>query len=200
MTGVDRAALEAAARAAGDPDPEVAADGLRLLIDHPSPRTLPALLDALTTAFDPRETIAAEALVDLGAESVPGLTAMLDHGDPGIRWRAARCLTKVAQAGHAETLAGLIKAFHDDSPDVAWVAADGLLALGPGVSVKVLRSVLAEPLTGGTIRALHLYAQEAAPAQVFRPLAAATKGPAVGPSTLMAVDKALRTLEESSPR
>jgi HEAT repeat protein len=194
------AALEAAVRAARDQDEELGVEALRLLINHPSPATLPALLEALESRFDARETVAAEGLVDAGAAGVPGLTSLLEHEDQRIRWRAARCLTRIARNGHPETLPALLRAFHDDSPDVDWVAADGLLALGPTASVPMLRSVLAEPLTGGTIKALRLYAQKASPAQVFRPVADATRRSGDGTATLVAVDKALRTLEAGQAR
>jgi hypothetical protein len=196
--GAGSATMDAAKRATGDPDGDVGAMALRLLVRHQSSAAPPALLDALESRFDLRETVAADALVDIGPEAVPGLSAMLEHGDARVRWRAARCLTRIAQHGHGETLTALIRAFHDDSPDVDWVAADGLVALGPSASIPVLRSVLAERLTGGTIKALHLYAQHASPQQVFRPLADATRRPAGSAATLVAVDKALRSLQSGT--
>jgi hypothetical protein len=90
-----------------------------------------------------------------------------------------------------------VQAFHDDSPGVARVAADGLVALGTPASIPVLRSVLRVPLTEATAQALHSYALHATPASVFQPLARATLGSAIRPSTLLAVDKALATLESS---
>jgi HEAT repeat protein len=191
-TTVTTETLEAAARAIHDRDPEVRVEAVRLLASHPSPQVMPALLDVLRTAFDVRETLAAEALVELGGAAVPGLTGLLDHDDARIRWRGTLCLAKIATP---ETRRGLLKALHDDSPDVAWVAADGLLALGSDATVDVLRSILAERLTSGTSRALHHYAEHAAPARVFRPLVAATAGSGVGESTLTAVAQALDTLE-----
>jgi hypothetical protein len=103
----------------------------------------------------------------------------------------------MAEDGRRETFEPLLKAFHDDSPDVARVAADGLLALGPDVSVPVLRSVLRQPLTEATTLALHSYALHAHPANVLQPLARATGGMTESSRTLMAVDKALAALESS---
>lgn len=192
---VEKDSLDAVSRAVHDSDPEVRVEAVRLLAKHASDKTLPALLDVLATTYDIRESLAAEALVELDAAAVPGLTSLLESEDARIRWRATRCLTKIAAAGAREALPGLLKAFHDDSPDVAWVAADGLLALGPDVEVDVLRSVLRERLTPVTSRALHHYAEHAGPARVFRPLAEATSGSAVGSSTLLAVEEALKALE-----
>jgi HEAT repeat protein len=191
--------LQAVMRAAHDADAEVGIEAVRLLLKHLSPQTLPAFLDVLETAFDLRETLASEALVELGAASVPGLAGLLAHQDARVRWRATMCLTRLAEKGYAETLSALLQALHDDSPDVAWVAADGLLALGPDVSVSVLRSVLGARLTPATIRALHLYSERASPRSVFRPLAGATRGTALDPATLAAVDKALQSLEAAAP-
>jgi HEAT repeat protein len=196
--------LDAAALAIHDPDVEVREEAVRFLAKHASKQTLSPLLDMLATAFDIRENLAAGALVQIGEAAVPGLTRLLDDSDARIRWRAARCLTKIAAEENSETLPGLLKAFHDDSPSVAWVAADGLLALGPSVGLAVLRSILNERLTPVTIRALHHYAEHAAPARVFRPLAEATRGSGViearsgagiGSATLVAVEDALKTLE-----
>jgi len=189
---VTQETLAAATQVVHDADPEVRVEAVRLLAGHASAQVLPALLDVLRTTFDVRETLAAEALVELGGAAVPGLTALFDHEDARIRWRAALCLAKIATPA---TQPGLLKALHDDSPDVAWVAADGLLALGADATVAVLRSYLPQPLTSGTSRALHHYAEHAAPARVFRPLVAATAGSGVGASTLTAVAEALDQLE-----
>jgi HEAT repeat protein len=191
----DAAMLEAASQAINDNDGEVRIEAVRLIAKYPSSRTLPALIDLLGSAFDVRETIAAEAVVGIGAPAVPGLNSLLEHDDARIRWRAARCLSKIAENGDAKTLKPLLKAFHDDSPDVAWVAADGLLALGPDVSVQVLRSALSEPLTPVTSRALHHYADHASPRRTFQPLIAATRGSATGSATLTAIEQVLKTLE-----
>ena len=187
--------LDAAASAVHDSDSEVRLEAVRLLAKHPSRQALPALLDLLATAFDLRETLAAEALVELGDAAVQGLTGLLDHEDSRVRWRAARCLTKIAEEGETKTLRGLLKAFHDDSPHVAWVAADGLIALGPGVAIDVLRSVLAQRLTPVTVRALHHYAEHVSPRRVFQDLIGATSGSATGSASLLATENALKALE-----
>lgn len=186
-----------AAKAVHDPDPEVGAGALNIFIKHRPPETLDVLLDALTHSTDLRETMAAETLPQTPG-ALPGLTRLLDGDDSLIRWRATRCLTQMAEGGQRETFEPLLRAFHDDSPDVARVAADGLLALGPGVSVPVLRSVLRQPLTEATSLALHSYALHAPPASVFQPVARVTGGMPQSTKTLMAVDKALATLESST--
>jgi HEAT repeat protein len=196
--------LEAASRAIRDPDTEVRDEAVRLLANRASRQTLAPLLDVLATSFDGRENLAAGALVQVGELAVPGLNRLLDDRDARIRWRAARCLTRIAAEQKMKTRPALIKALHDDSPSVAWVAADGLLALGPSVGVPVLRSILTKPVTPVTIRALHHYAAHAAPAKAFRPLAHATRGAGVieaasgqgiASATLVAVGDALKALE-----
>ncbi len=191
----DAAMLDAAAKAVNDDDGEVRMEAVRLLAKYPSARSVPALLELLRNAFDARETIASEALATIGAPAVSGLTEMLDNQDQRIRWRAARCLTKIAENGEAKSLKALLKALHDDSPDVAWVAADGLLALGPAVQLDVLRSVLNERLTPGISRALQHYADHSSPRRTFQPLIQATRGSATGTATLVAIEQVLKTLE-----
>jgi HEAT repeat protein len=192
-----RDTFEVAARAVHDLDPEVGAGALRLFIKHRPPETLDILLNALARSTDLRETMAAETLPHMPG-ALPGLSRLLDDDDALIRWRASRCLVQMAEGGRRDTFEPLLKAFHDDSPDVARVAADGLLALGPGVSVPVLRSVLRQPLTEATTLALHSYALHAPPAEVLRPVAQASSGMSGSTRTLMAVDKALARLESST--
>jgi len=192
-----RDTFEVAARAVHDPDPEVGAGALRLFVKHRPPETLDVLLDALVHSTDLRETMAAETLPHMPG-ALPGLTRLLDDDDGLIRWRATRCLAQMAEGGRRDTFEPLLKAFHDDSPDVARGAADGLLALGPDVSVPVLRSVLRQPLTKATTLALHSYALHASPAEVLRPVAQASSGMSGSTRTMMAVDKALARLESST--
>jgi hypothetical protein len=179
---------EAAARAAYDQDLEVRLEAVRLLAKHPSRRTMPTLLRILARGRDITEYLAMEAVIQIGPPAVPGLNALLAEKDSRIRHRATHCLAEIASP---ETLPGLLRALHDDRADVAWVAADGLLKLGAGVEVDVLRSMLKDPFTAVTIRVLRHYAEHTMPARIFRPIVEATKGPAASSATLVAVSKAL---------
>ena len=190
----DAEVVRAAHLAAHDRDMELRIEAVRLLARIPASTVLPLLLELLATTGDIRATIAAEALVGHGKAAVSGLTAMLDDEDQAVRWRAALCLAKIA-AEDESALPGLLKAFHDDSPNVAWVAADGLLAMGPSVAKDVLRSVIAVPFGWVTIRALHHYAEHAAPARVFRQVHKETGELASGAVALASVGEALKELE-----
>ena len=199
-----RELVEAASRAAHDTDYEIRLDATRFLAKNASKQTLQPLLDVLANApganlqakVDSRDSlrgsIAADALVEIGEAAVPGLTKLLSNPDTSVRWRAALCLKKI---GTPETLAGLLKALHDDSPDVAWIGADGLLMLGPSVQISVLRSVLAQPVTGVTLRALRHYAEHSSPIRTFKPILDAGTGSS---AALLAVETVLKTLEGKS--
>jgi HEAT repeat protein len=168
---------------------------LRLVIAAGPEESQDLLFDVLRNADDVRESMAGDAITTIGEPALPGLVDMLDDRDTTVRWRATRCLARMAQDGKQFTLPPLIEAFHDDSPDVARVAADGLAGLGSRASIPVLRSVLRTPLTEATVQALHTFSLHATPAAVFQPVAKASTGSAVSSSTLLAVDKALTTLE-----
>ena len=198
-----RELVEAAARAAHDTDYEIRLDATRFLAKNASKQTLQPLLDVLANApgaslqakVDSRDSlrgsIAADALVEIGEAAVPGLTRLLSDADTSVRWRATLCLKKI---GTPETLPGLLKALHDDSPDVAWIGADGLLMLGPSVQINVRRSVLSQPVTGVTLRALRHYAEHSSPRRTFKPLVDATAGSGSS-AALLAVETVLKTLE-----
>ncbi len=184
--------IAAAHKAIHDPDKDVQVGALFLLSDSASAQTVDELIDVLTRTHDFRSTIASEALARVGKRAVPGIAKLLDESDTTIRWRATICLSRI---NDPVTKAPLLKALHDDSPNVAWVAADGLLNLGPEVSIDVLRSILNEPLDGSVIRALHHYSEHASPASIFRKVEQATAGLGVGASALTAVSEALEKLE-----
>jgi len=178
-----------------DRDIGVGGPAANLLVEAGPDDSFDLFLTMLRRTDDARATMAGDALCQIGEAALPGLVQMLDDGDARIRWRATRCLTRMAQEGKQFTLEPLIEAFHDDSPDVAQVAADGLVALGSRAAIPTLRSVLRAPLTESTVKALHSFSLHAAPTAVFQPVARATTGSAVSPSTLTAVDKALENLE-----
>jgi HEAT repeat protein len=196
--------VNAASRAAHDTDLEVRVDATRFLAKNASQQTLQPLLDVLANTpganlqpkVDSRDSlrgaIAADAIVEIGEAAVPGLTHLLESDDASVRWRAALCLKKISTP---ETLHGLLEAFHDDSPDVAWIGADGLLLLGPAVQISVLRSVLTRPVMGVTLRALRHYAEHSAPYRLFKPIVDATSGAGTSSAALLAVEKVLETLE-----
>ena len=178
-----------------DPDIGVGEPAVNLLVEGRPDDSVDLFLSMLRRTDDVRATMAGDAICQIGEEALPGLVEMLDDRDAAIRWRATRCLTRMAQEGKQYTLEPLIEAFHDDSPNVAQVAADGLVALGSRAAIPTLRSVLRAPLTESTIKALHSFSLHAAPSAVFQPVARATIGSAVSSSTLTAVDKALENLE-----
>lgn len=183
--------LQAASDATEDSDQEVRLSALVILAENVNTLSMPHFLSLLAGTSDIRATVAADALARLGAPAVPGLSRLLDSPDEPTRWRATRCLARIDDEAGAEPL---IKAFHDDSPGIAWAAADGLLQLGPAFAGRLLQSVLEAPVNATVIRALHHYAEHAKPAATFHQLQEATTGFGVGSATLVAVDSTLKKL------
>jgi HEAT repeat protein len=179
-------------RAALGPDKELAAQAVRILGQRGSEEAYEVLADVLARSSDMRSTIAAEKLIEAGAGAIPSLEALLTRADRLVRWKAVSCLAAIHRK---EALGPLLKAFQDESVDVAWLAADGLLALGPAVRRDVLRSVLERPMRIATARALRHYAEHASPNRVFGEIVAATHGLASLAAIPVAIEHALVALD-----
>jgi HEAT repeat protein len=184
--------LEALRHAALDPDPEVGLTAVRIISEQPTVSSVSLLADLLGLGSDARSGLAATGLVRAGPSAIPFLVGLLNSADTRTRWRAVECLVKIR---HPSGLDALLRAMHDDSTDVAWLAVDGLLALGPSVAHKVLASTLEAPLTESGTRALRHYAEHANPHAVFQAIVEATAGLGVRPAALVAVEEALKILE-----
>lgn len=81
-----------------------------------------------------RET-ARQRLVDIGGPAVAPLTEALKSGDIQTRWEAAKALGEIADPAAAPAL---VRALHDDEFGIRWLAAEGLILVGP----EGLRSLL----------------------------------------------------------
>jgi HEAT repeat protein len=70
---------------------------------------------------------AVAALVRAGEMAVPGLVEVLGHKGHAARLEAARCLRQIKSPAAAPALQA---ALVDNNPDISWVAAESLAALG----------------------------------------------------------------------
>src|SRR5690606_19357018 len=118
--GNQRAIHETLRRVVLGRDKEVAVEALHIVAGQPGPGAYELLADVLAHTGDFRATVASSELVRVGADAIPALEALLESTDRSVRWRAL--YTIVAIDGR-KSLSSLIKALHDDSVDIAWLAA-----------------------------------------------------------------------------
>jgi hypothetical protein len=78
-------------------------------------------------------------LVEIGAEAVAPLAELLDSPSKRTRWEAAKTLGDIGVLEAAPALLGVID---DESSEVRWLAAGGLIAAGPEVIPLVLRAAV----------------------------------------------------------
>jgi len=81
---------------------------------------------------------AREKLLALGKSAIPALRAALIDSNPNVRWPAAKALSELH---HPDTTTDLMNAMEDDDFGVRWLAAQGLIAMGPGNTASGSRIV-----------------------------------------------------------
>lgn len=82
---------------------------------------------------------AEDGLQKLGTAVVPALINCLLTGPDQVRWGAAKVLGEIADP--SATLA-LVEALDDTNGGVRWIAAQALIAAGPGALVPLLRRLI----------------------------------------------------------
>ena len=115
-----------------DPDLSVrqcAATGIRL---HPDPALIPDLISAMKTPSLLLTRLAANALVAIGAEAVPGLLEVMKNGPQAARVEATKALVGIRDPRTIEAF--LFALQNGDSPLVEYWADEGLERLGVGMT------------------------------------------------------------------
>ena len=93
---------------------------------------LPELVSQLTHDHGPQRERARLALVKAGKPAVPLLIEALTSKSKRLRWEACKALGSIKDP---DASAALVAALEDDSMEVRWLAAEGLIALGrPGLA------------------------------------------------------------------
>lgn len=100
------------------------------LAHHPHPTALPALSRALQDPDSLVASLAANALIAIGAEAIPALTDALERGRPTARLEAARALGAIRDP---RAIPALMRALTQDSALMAYRAEQGLDNLGQGM-------------------------------------------------------------------
>jgi HEAT repeat protein len=80
-----------------------------------------------------------EKLLALGNAAVPALLAALTDSNGNARWQAAKALSQIH---NLETANDLMNAMEDDDFGVRWLAAEGLIAMGPDSLGAVLQGLI----------------------------------------------------------
>lgn len=78
---------------------------------------------------------ARKSLVRLGRPAVEPLIGLLSDRDEHVRWEACKTLGAIADPGSAGPL---VDALRDESFEIQWLAAEGLIALGQQAVVPLL--------------------------------------------------------------
>ncbi len=89
---------------------------------------------------------ARETLVLVGEPAVAPVRALLASPQKRVRWEAVKTLAAMIDAPSVEAF---VRQLDDEHSEVRWLAADGLIGLGPRSAGPVLKSLLREPLSPG---------------------------------------------------
>jgi len=80
-----------------------------------------------------------EKLLALGNAAIPALLAVLTDSNGNARWQAAKALSQIHDP---DTATDLMNAMEDDDFGVRWLAAEGLIAMGPASLGAVLQGLI----------------------------------------------------------
>jgi HEAT repeat protein len=155
------------------------------------------LIENLTNSDLKQRLNAQYKLISRGHEAVPALLEALKDNDPHLRSNAAQVLAVVADPTAAE---GLAAALDDDEDPVRWVAAEGLIALGPFGLQAALHALLnadtISPQLRAAVRHILLRLRDAEGMEVItRPLLAAIHEFEMNEKILVEAYRALTAIE-----
>jgi len=100
---------------------------------------IPGLVSRLRSKHGEERHHARLGLVRLGDAAVPFLAVLLEDDRWRVRREAAKALAAIASPATTDPL---IRALHDESSSVRWVAAEGLVGLGPCALEGLLRELI----------------------------------------------------------
>ena len=80
-----------------------------------------------------------ERMLAMGSAAIPALLAALTDASGTVRWQAAKALS---QLHNPDTATDLMNAMEDDDFGVRWLAAEGLIGMGPASLEAVLQGLI----------------------------------------------------------
>lgn len=118
---------------------------------------LDRLIEALRGSDGVERKRARETLVLIGGPAVPPLRGLLAEPDRLVRWEAAKALVAMIDP---ESVDDFVRLLSDERSELRWLAASGLIALGPRSVAPVLRSLLAPAPPRGLLEMSHRVLKE----------------------------------------
>ncbi|HEY5528707.1 MAG TPA: HEAT repeat domain-containing protein [Thermoleophilia bacterium] len=104
------------------------------------------LIEALGSDDGSKRKRARETLALLGEPAVQPLHGLLSSSTMRIRWEAANCLAAMVDPGSVQAFVELMM---DQYSEVRWLAASGLINLGPRSVAPVLESLIQDAESSG---------------------------------------------------
>ncbi|MDK9699005.1 MAG: HEAT repeat domain-containing protein [bacterium] len=129
--------------------------------EKPSIRTqVRSLMKSLTSDDGMLREHARESLITLGKPAVsPLIRALLCSKSDQVRWESSKALGAI---NDTRSIRPLVRALHDSNPDVAWLAAEGLLQFQMKAWPPLLRALLKNEPNSNLLRlgAHHVFASQ----------------------------------------
>lgn len=113
---------------------------------------IPALVEQLSDRGGSTRAKAREALVDVGPAAVPHLLPLAADPSKKLRWEVAKTLGDI---GDARAIPALADRLSDSESGIRWLAAVGLITIGPQSIPAVLRTLIENPGSTDLRRAVH---------------------------------------------
>lgn len=109
---------------------------------------LQRLIDDLSGGDGMARMRARETLALVGDPAVPRLQALLAGRDKRLRWEAAKTLAAIVDPGSLAEFLGLLD---DPDSDIRWLAATGIIAVGPRAAKPVVQALASPSLSRGRL-------------------------------------------------
>lgn len=114
--------------------------------------SLPGLVKRLSDRSGLVRERARHTLVLIGSPAVPLLLELVESRAKRPRWEAAKALASIADPS---SVSALVQLLSDPESDIRWIAATGLIRLGPRTLPDVLRFLIENPDSVDIRRAVH---------------------------------------------
>lgn len=113
---------------------------------------IPSLVAELSSRRGRVREKARETLVEIGGPAVPFLLPLADAPSKKLRWEVVKALSSIADP---RAIPVLTKRLSDPESDIRWLAAVGLIQIGPASIPAVLRTLMDNSQSTGLRRAAH---------------------------------------------
>ena len=105
-------------------------------------KSIKLLINELASEDGVERVKARKSLVNIGYTAVGPLVEAMASRQEWVRWEATKTL---AQIGDPSATQALIGALHDNTSDVRWLAAEGLIHIGNAAIKPLLKALIEHP-------------------------------------------------------